>query len=76
MKFVALLTAAMEFQFDVYYWMDSTSVLRFMANKMTRFHTFMVNHVTTIQEGSGIEQWRYALTAKKPNRHSFKGDTP
>ena len=55
-KFVTLITSDMELPFNVHYWTDSTSVLRYIANKTTRFHIFVANRVTTIQEGSSMEQ--------------------
>ena len=65
-KFVTLITSAMELPFDVHYWTDSTSVLRYIANKTTRFNTFVANRVTIIQDGSSMEQWQYVPTSENP----------
>ena len=75
-KFVTLITSAMELLFDVHYWTDSTSVLRYIANKTTRFHIFVANRVTTIQEGSSMEQWPYVPTAENPADLASRGIHP
>ncbi|XP_033624666.1 uncharacterized protein LOC117288077 [Asterias rubens] len=75
-KFIALITSALELHFNVFYWTDSTSVLRYIANKTTRFHTFVANRITTIQEGSRIEQWRHVPTLKNPADIASRGISP
>ncbi|XP_071795617.1 uncharacterized protein [Asterias amurensis] len=73
-KFIALITSAMELHFNVFYWTDSTSVLRYIANKTTRFHTFVANRITTIH--SRIEQWRHVPTLKNPADIASRGISP
>lgn len=36
---------------DSVFWMDSTAVLRYINNEMTRFHTFVAKRVSEIQRG-------------------------
>ncbi|XP_064629278.1 uncharacterized protein LOC135488567 [Lineus longissimus] len=73
-KFVAMITAAMELKFDkTFYWTDSMSVLRYIANTTIRFHTFVANRVTTIQEGSTLDQWRYVPTQTNPADAASRG---
>ena len=40
------------------FWSDSMSVLRYVKNESTRFHTFVANRVAVLQEGSSPDQWR------------------
>ena len=75
-KFMALITSAMDLQVDVYYWTDSTSVLSYIANRTSRFHTFVANRVTAIQEGSEVKQWRYVPTAQNPADAASRGLRP
>jgi len=43
--------------YDVFFWTDSMTVLQYIANERTRFHTFVANIVNIIREGSIIQQW-------------------
>lgn len=36
---------------DSVFWMDSTAMLRYINNEMTRFHTFVAKRVSEIQRG-------------------------
>ena len=47
---------------DTVYWTDSMTVLKYLANETTRFHTFVANRVNQIREGSEPSQWRYVDT--------------
>ncbi|KAI0241411.1 hypothetical protein LSAT2_027953, partial [Lamellibrachia satsuma] len=47
---------------DTVYWTDSMTVLKYIANETTRFHTFVANRVNLIREGSEPSQWRYVDT--------------
>lgn len=48
------------------FWPDSQSVLKYVANKHTRFRTFVANRVTTIRENTDVSQWRYIKTKLNP----------
>ena len=43
----------------IFYWTDSTSVLRCINNDSKRFHTFESNRLTVIHNGSEVKEWRY-----------------
>ena len=38
------------------FWSDSMSVLRYVKNESTRFHTFVANRVAVLREGSSPDQ--------------------
>ncbi|XP_014673043.1 PREDICTED: uncharacterized protein LOC106813424 [Priapulus caudatus] len=40
-----------------FYWTDSTSVLRYIANRNLRFHTFVTNRLAVIYEATQVDQW-------------------
>ena len=48
------------------FWSDSMSVLRYVKNESTRFHTFVANRVAVLQEGSSPDQWRYVEGVANP----------
>ena len=48
------------------FWSDSMSVLRYMKNESTRFHTFVANRVAVLREGSSPDQWRYVEGGANP----------
>ena len=48
------------------FWTDSTSVLKYIANSNTRFHTFVANRVSQILDGSTPVQWRHVPTKLNP----------
>ena len=60
---------------NTYYWTDSKSVLRYIKNESTRFHTFVANRVAVIRDGSSHSQWRYVDTANNPADDSSRGLT-
>ena len=42
------------------------SVLRYVKNESTRFHTFVANRVAVLREGSNPDQWRYVEGVVNP----------
>nr|XP_006819071.1 PREDICTED: uncharacterized protein LOC102802192 [Saccoglossus kowalevskii] len=60
---------------NTYFWTDSTSVLRYLSNETTRFHTFVANRMTVIHEGSEKAQWRYIDTKSNPADDASRGMT-
>ena len=42
------------------------SVLRYVKNESTRFHTFVANRVAVLREGSSPDQWRYVEGVANP----------
>lgn len=51
---------------ETFYWTDSTSVLRYIQNRTTRFKTFVANRIAIIQDGSLVHQWNYVETSQNP----------
>ncbi|XP_014672252.1 PREDICTED: uncharacterized protein LOC106812791 [Priapulus caudatus] len=73
-KFVGMITEDMEYNFDrTVYWTDSVSVLHCIANRTSRFHTFVANWVATMQEGFTLDQWRYLPTQNNPADIASRG---
>ncbi|XP_069129179.1 uncharacterized protein [Argopecten irradians] len=58
---------------ETFYWTDSTSVLRYIANKNARFHTFVANRVSVIREATEENQWRYVNTKENPADCASRG---
>ena len=50
----------------IFFWTDSMSVLRYINNETTRFHTFVANRITVIREGSECSQWKYVSSKQNP----------
>ena len=55
------------------FWTDSQSVLKYIANQHTRFHTFVANRVSTIREATKVTQWRYVNTKVNPADVASRG---
>ena len=51
---------------NVFFWTDSTTVLRYIRNDKVRYQTFVANRVALIRDGSEKEQWRYVNTDLNP----------
>lgn len=58
---------------DSVFWMDSTSVLKFIRNEDCRFHTFIANRVSTIRDATNVSQWRYVGTEDTPADDASRG---
>ena len=48
------------------FWTDSTTVLRYIANNKTRFHTFVANRLAIIHDGSTKDQWNFVSSELNP----------
>lgn len=48
------------------FWTDSKSVLKYIANEQTRFHTFVANMISVIRDNTVMSQWRYVDTKLNP----------
>ncbi|XP_070548923.1 uncharacterized protein [Ptychodera flava] len=59
----------------VYFWTDSTSVIKYCANETSRFHTFVANRINIIREGSDSKQWKYVDTKANPADDASRGLT-
>ena len=58
---------------DTVYWTDSMTVLKYIANETTWFHTFVANRVNLIREGSEPSLWRYVGTKSNPGDDASRG---
>ncbi|XP_053389066.1 uncharacterized protein LOC128552084 [Mercenaria mercenaria] len=58
---------------DSVFWTDSMSVLRYIMNTTSRFHTFVANRLSVIHEGSNPDQWRYVSTKLNPADIASRG---
>lgn len=55
------------------FWTDSQSVLKYIANQHTRFHTFVANRISIIGESTEITQWHYVNTKINPADVASRG---
>ncbi|XP_078351492.1 uncharacterized protein LOC144636211 [Oculina patagonica] len=57
------------------FWSDSTTVLQYIRNESSRFHTFVSNRLTVIHEHSEPKQWKYVNSELNPADHASRGLT-
>ncbi|XP_050416043.1 uncharacterized protein LOC126831000 [Patella vulgata] len=57
----------------VYFWTDSTTVLRYISNDATRFKTFVANRVSVIREATSVDQWNYISSKENPSDVASRG---
>ena len=60
------LARALDTPVEQNFWTDSTTVLKYIRNKRTRFHVFVANRLAAIHDGSSVEQWRFVPTSQNP----------
>lgn len=70
-----MLQRELNLQCESCFWTDSTSVLCYIANRTTRFHTFVANRLAVIREGSRVEQWRHVKTDLNPADECSRGQS-
>ncbi|XP_074641192.1 uncharacterized protein LOC141898938 [Tubulanus polymorphus] len=58
---------------NVYFWSDSTAVLKYIANETARYHTFVANRVNLIRDGSTIQQWKFVDGHLNPADYASRG---
>jgi len=69
-----MLMDELDIQIDrTFFWTDSMSVLRYIWNTSTRFHTFVANRLSVIHDGSVPSEWRYVNTELNPADHASRG---
>lgn len=69
-----MLTNELDIPIDqTFFWTDSMSVLRYIWNTATRFHTFVANRLAVIHDGSVPGQWRYISSELNPADHASRG---
>ncbi|XP_043198840.1 uncharacterized protein LOC122368706 [Amphibalanus amphitrite] len=55
-----------DFKPDIFFWTDSTTVLKYIQNEAARFHVFVANRLAVIRDGSSIDQWRWVPSELNP----------
>ena len=55
------------------FWMDSTSVLRYIRNETKQFHTFVATRIAIIRDGSDPDQWRHVSRDLNPGDNLSRG---
>ncbi|XP_022784631.1 uncharacterized protein LOC111325153 [Stylophora pistillata] len=60
---------------DSMFWIDSSSVLKYIMSEDRRFHTFVANRVALIRDGSSPCQWRYIQSKHNPTDDVSRGLT-
>ena len=58
-----------------YFWIDSTSVLKYINNEDKRFHTFVANRVAVVRDSSDPSQWSHVETKVNPDDDASRGLT-
>ncbi|XP_064647035.1 uncharacterized protein LOC135499916 [Lineus longissimus] len=56
-----------------HFWTDSMSVIKYIRNETSGFHTFVANRLQVIHEGSDVKQWRYISSALNPADEASRG---
>jgi hypothetical protein len=66
-----------ELDLDVtqFFWTDSMSVIRYIANETTRFHTFVANRISLIRDCTRTDQWRYVESKVNPADMASRGSS-
>ncbi|XP_043234098.1 uncharacterized protein LOC122387733 [Amphibalanus amphitrite] len=55
------------------FWTDSSTVLRYIKNRTSRFHTYVANRVQVIQQHSDPGQWRFVDGKSNPADEASRG---
>ena len=58
---------------ETYFWTDSTVVLSYITNQDKRFHTFVANRISVIQDRSEAKQWHHVPTDLNPADDASRG---
>ena len=58
---------------QLFFWTDSTCVLRYIENDSKRFQTFVANRVAAIRDSSLPSQWNYVDTESNPADEASRG---
>ena len=68
------LTRALEVNLTgVWFWTDSTTVLKYIKNETTRYHVFVANRLAVIHDGSSTDQWRFVPSKQNPADYASRG---
>lgn len=58
------------------YFTDSQIVLAYLQNQSRRFHVYVANRVSKIQESTDVTQWHHVPSAENPADHASRGLFP
>ena len=58
---------------DIFFWTDSMTVIKYVANETTRFQTFVANRLAIIHEGSDPKQWHFIEGKSNPADVASRG---
>ena len=75
-KIAKMIQDELEVDLTTHYWTDSMSVLKYIANEKTRFHTFVANRVSLIREATNISQWKHISSKLNPADLASRGLSP
>ena len=56
-----------------FYWMDSTTVLKYLANEKARYKIFVANRVQTIRDSTDPDEWYYVDSVRNPTDDASRG---
>jgi hypothetical protein len=59
----------------IYFWTDSTTVIKYICNESTRFRTVVANILAEIRDNSQPSQWRYVKSECNPADDCSRGMT-
>ncbi|XP_048735788.2 uncharacterized protein LOC125651252 [Ostrea edulis] len=73
-KLAMVISENLDFAIDhVFYWTDSMTVLKYIANTRARFHTFIANRLTVIREATKLNQRYYVGSKENPADCASRG---
>jgi len=73
-KLARMISKELEVEFyRTVYWIDSTTVLRYIVNRSRLFSVFVANRLSRIHSSSQISQWRYVESKRKPADLASRG---
>ena len=73
------LTILAELELDIHsvtYWVDSETVLKYIANETARYKVFEANRIKFIRSNSDINSWKYVPTHLNPSDIGSRGLMP
>lgn len=69
-----ILKAELQFHLDEsFFWSDSTTVLKYIANTTKRFKTYVANRISIIHTHSKASQWKYICSNLNPADAASRG---
>ena len=72
-KMMRTVSNSLDLKFEIYFWTDSTTVLRYIKNDSSRFQTFVANRVGLIRSITEKDQWKYVNSEVNPADDASRG---